>query len=393
MPRRPRTPSYRLHKARNTAVVTIDGKDQYLGPYNSPESWELYYRLLAEWAANGHSSPVIESRDIPELTINELIARYWRFARSWYVKDGEPTDAIYGIRVTLRVLRQLYGSTLVKDFGPLKLDAFITHIVEKDWSRKYCNDHIGRVKRIFKWGKSKELVPTSVYQDLLTVPGLVAGRTEARETEPIEPVSDEAVSATLPHLTCVVADMVRFQRATGARPTEVCIVRPVDIDRSGEVWEYRPASHKTQHRGRKRVVYIGPKGQAILRPYLLRPADTYCFSPAEAVAQHRTCLHESRRSRPTPSQIARTGKARPKWSPGERYTKDSYRRAIQRACRRAKSAAWSPNQLRHAVGTEVRALFGLEAAQVMLGHAKADVTQIYAERDKQLAIQVAAKIG
>ena len=47
---------------------------------------------------------------------------------------------------------------------------------------------------------------------------------------------------------------------------------------------------------------------------------------------------------------------------------------------------WHPNQLRHAVGTELRKRFGLEAAQVVLGHATADVTQIYAERDMGLAI-------
>lgn len=393
MPKRRKTPSYRLHKARNCGVVTIDGLDHYLGPYNSPESWEKYYRLLAEWAANGRAAPAVSSGETLELTINELIAAYWRFARKWYVKNGSPTDAIYGIRVALRILRQLYGTTLVKDFGPLKLDALLTHMVESGWSRRYCNDHLGRIKRVFRWGKSKELVPTNVYLDLLTVPGLKAGRTKARESEPITAVSEDVVAATLPHLTQVVADMVRFQRATGARPSEVCIIRPMDIDRSGEVWEYRPASHKTQHRGRERIVYIGPRAQGILRPYLLRSAEAHCFSPVEAVAQHRARLRTNRESKPTPSQVAAKRRAKPKRAPGRRYTKDSYRVAIQRACRRAGLEVWSPNQLRHAAGTQARALFGLEAAQVILGHAKADVTQIYAERDRRLARDVARKIG
>jgi integrase len=393
MPKRRRPPSYRLHKARNCGVVTIDGQDHYLGPYNSPESWEKYYRLLAEWAANGRAAPVVSREETLDLTVNELIAAYWRFARKWYVKNGSPTDAIYGIRVALRMLRELYGTTPVRDFGPLKLDALLTHMVEAGWSRRYCNDHLGRIKRVFRWGKSKELVPTNVYQDLLTVPGLRAGRTTARESEPITAVSEELIAATLPHLTPVVADMIRFQRATGARPSEVCIVRPVDIDRSGEVWEYRPASHKTQHRGRERVVYIGPRAQAILRPYLLRPAEEYCFSPREAVRQHRARLRANRKSKRTPTQSPGRGKAKPKRAPGTQYTKDSYRVAIQRACRRAGLEQWSPNQLRHAAGTQARALFGLEAAQVILGHAKADVTQIYAERDRQLARDVARKIG
>ena len=58
---------------------------------------------------------------------------------------------------------------------------------------------------------------------------------------------------------------------------------------------------------------------------------------------------------------------------------------------RARSA--SPNRLRHAAATEIRKQFGLEAAQVALGHRQADVTQIYAERNLTLAAEVAKKIG
>lgn len=54
---------------------------------------------------------------------------------------------------------------------------------------------------------------------------------------------------------------------------------------------------------------------------------------------------------------------------------------------------FAPNQLRHTYGTVVRATDGLEAAQVLLGHSKADVTQIYAERDTERAKSVALKIG
>jgi integrase len=60
---------------------------------------------------------------------------------------------------------------------------------------------------------------------------------------------------------------------------------------------------------------------------------------------------------------------------------------------RAKVAHWSPYQLRHLYATQVRAKYGLEAAQVALGHKTADVTQIYAERDKALAIKIAKEMG
>ena len=73
--------------------------------------------------------------------------------------------------------------------------------------------------------------------------------------------------------------MVRLQRLTGMRPEEVCMVRPVNLNREANVWLYRPASHKTEHHGRDRVVPIGPKAQGVLLRYLARDAETHCFRP------------------------------------------------------------------------------------------------------------------
>jgi hypothetical protein len=76
---------------------------------------------------------------------------------------------------------------------------------------------------MFKWAASEQLVEVAVYQVLTTVAGLRKGRTEARETDPILPVDDATVEATLPHLPAVVADMVRLQRPTGYRPSDLYI--------------------------------------------------------------------------------------------------------------------------------------------------------------------------
>ena len=204
----------------------------------------------------------------------------------------------------------------------------------------------------------------------------------------------EVVNTTLPYLPALVADMLLFQRLTGARPGEVCILRPCDIERSEDIWSYRPESHKTEHHGRERIIFIGPRAQTILRPYLLREADAYCFSPAESEKNRLAELHAGRN---TPLSCGnRPGmnrKRAPRRKAGSRYTTGSYRRAIHRACDKAAIDRWSPNQLRHSAGTEIRRQFGLEAAQVTLGHAKADVTQVYAERDAELARDVARKIG
>ena len=120
-------------------------------------------------------------------------------------------------------------------------------------------------------------------------------------------------------------------------------------------------------------------------------------------------------------------KRKPKRSAGENYTANTYRRAIHRACDVAfappeplsqrehetskqwldrltvKQKAdlekwqsehrWSPNRLRHSAGTEIRKRFGLEGAQVVLGHASANVTQVYVERDLQKAVEIMREVG
>jgi hypothetical protein len=47
----------------------------------------------------------------------------------------------------------------------------------------------------------------------------------------------------------------------GRRPQDVCLMRPRDIDREGEVWIYQPESHTTEHHGRQRVIALGNRAQ------------------------------------------------------------------------------------------------------------------------------------
>jgi integrase len=117
----------------------------------------------------------------------------------------------------------------VRDFGPLALKAIQQEMVAAGLSRGVINSRIGKIKRFFRWIVSEQLAPPTLVVGLATVMGLQRGRTPARETDPVMPVSDEVVEKTLSHLPEVVADMVRFQRLTGSRPGEVCTLRPRDM--------------------------------------------------------------------------------------------------------------------------------------------------------------------
>jgi len=239
------------------------------------------------------------------------------------------------------------------------------------------------VRRIFKWAAAEELIPPAVYHGLVVVAGLQKGRTVARETRPVGPVEDAVVDATLPHVNRFVAGMVEVQRLTGCRPGEACLLRRADIDTGGAVWLYRPATHKTAHRGKARVIAIGPRAQELLRPFFTPDLGDYLFSPARAMAELLADRAAGRVTPRYPSHVKRNKGKRvrhPKRPPAPHYTAESYGHAVARACKANGIAHWHPNQLRHTFATKVRKAEGLEAAQVMLGHARADVTQVYAER-------------
>ncbi len=396
-------PRYAKHRASGQAVVSIEGRDFYLGPHGTRASRVEYDRIVNEWLANGRRLPQ-QADEAASITVVEICAAYLKHCKAYYVKNGKQTPEVVHVTEVLKIVRELYGRHPATDFGPLALKACREKMLTRNWGRNHINTQAGRIKRMFMWAAAAEMVPGSVLENLKTVDGLRKGRTTAKESKPVMPVDDAVVDDTLPFLPPVVADMVRFQRLTGARPGEVCSMRPVDIDRSGKVWKYVPAEHKTEHHGRQRTIYIGPQGQEILRPYLLRGETENCFSPADSEKQRRAEQHASRRTPLSCGNRPGTNRKRtPKRAVGTCYTKDSYARAVNRGIDLANRdrkkdeqpalEKWSPNRLRHSKATEVRKLFGLEAAQVSLGHAKADVTQIYAERDSALAERVALATG
>lgn len=178
------------------------------------------------------------------------------------------------------------------------------------------------------------------------------------------------------------------------RPAEVCRLTPGEIDRTGGVWSYSPEKHKTAYRGKPRVVQFGPKAQQILSAVAKwDEPDTAVFRPADVKEERYAVKRAARKSKVPPSQLCRKvpSSQRVRYPP-QRYSAVTYWDVIERACQKAGVPHWHPNQLRHTFATEVRRLYGLEAAGAGLGHSKMSATEVYAERDAALA-KVAAEIG
>jgi integrase len=271
-------------------------------------------------------------------------------------------------RAVLRLLRQLFGATSASDFGPLRLRVLRQAMIDGDpdlkdragkpkprnpWSRNTVNRQVKRVRAIFRWGVSWEMVTTSVVDALDTVSSLTEGETTAAESIPRVPVSDVAFHAVRRVLREKHRDMLDLLSLTGARPGELLKLTTGIIDRSGPVWRCELAKHKTSHKGKQRVLFFNEAAQLILKKYL--SAD-----PDEKLLKMR---------------------------------RDNFGHVIQRACERAKVTPFCPYQIRHAVATRIVDEMGAEFAQRLLGHSKAAMTREYSKKAEKHAREAAQHLG
>ena len=232
---------------------------------------------------------------------------------------------------------------------------------KKALCRKIINQRIDHIKRFFKWAVSEELLPSSVYEALRTVAGLRRGHPGTCERARVKPVPQEHVEAVLPFLPPQVAAMIQLQPLMGARPTEICQIRGRSIDRTGPVWWYKidpnevardgqPENlHKTAYQENAdgsavvKLLPIGPRAQAILKPWLRESPDEYLFQPGEARQVKYQERRKKRKNTLWPSHLAHQAKkkkTKPKRVPSHRYDRHSYARAIARACKSAGVPHW-----------------------------------------------------
>ena len=387
-----RIPKYRKQGGRNKGFVEIDGERIYLaGGYGSPESRREYDRVIAEYVARRATG-----RKRPKSpTVGLLCRDYLVWAQQYYAEGGEFDH----LRYAAAPLLAIHERTGVAEFGPLALKEVRETMISgewvaggpRPWVRSHVNHQIGRIRRIFRWGVEHELVAPSVLAALESVAPLKAGRCAAAESQAVRPVDFADVEAMTGSTSPQIAAMVQLQWLTGMRSSNLCEMRPADIDRQADVWRYVPESHKSAWRGRRLCIFLGPRAQELLLPFLPRAAGDFLFSPREAIAWWADQRRANRETPIRPGQSKR--KRRAKRAPRDKYDAHSYRRAIRYACKKAGVDPWHPHRLRHACATRVRSEEGIEAAQVYLGHAHASVTEIYAQRDLDLAARIAKRLG
>jgi integrase len=354
-------PALTHHKPSGQARVRVGGRDFYLGPHGSAQAMQAYGRLIADLGAGKLPEAALADRQTPTgerpaLSVSELVLAFQRHAEAYYVgADGRITDEVHCFRSACRPLRELYGATAVDEFGPLALRAVRKRMVESGWSRGYVNKSVNRIRSVFRWGVGHELVKPATLEALRSVEGLRAGKTAAPDHPKRRPVPQEHIDAVKAEArTQRTRDLIDVQLLTAARPGELLALTTAMIDRTGDVWTARLDRHKTAHRGKERTIYFGPQSQLILRRYLDDQRPERRLFPIRV---------------------------------------DSWSHRLNAICDRLEIERFCPHRLRHTAATRLRAAHGLEVAQIMLGHAKADVTEIYAQKNHAAALEVARKVG
>src|SRR4051794_4280770 len=122
-----RNPAYRKHKATGQAVVTLNGRDYYLGQWQSAASKAEYERRIRQWQAAGGQSA--DRRE--ELTFYELLAAFLGYAKTYHVDaSGNPNSELVSFKILAKRLGKIYGGTRVSDFGPLAFKAFRKTLID-----------------------------------------------------------------------------------------------------------------------------------------------------------------------------------------------------------------------------------------------------------------------
>lgn len=376
-----RLPRLCRHRASGQACVYVDGKVRYLGRWGSTEAKLAYRAFLDERSRGPEPPPAAAPTPAPppgpvdSPTIAQAMLAFWDWAQRRYRHpDGSPTGEADSLRHALRPLRKLFGHEPIADFGPRKLYELQAAMVGTGVSRRTVNSRIKKVCRFFRWCAGHELIPAAAVDAMYKIEPVAPGMT--RETPGRRsPVPWASVEATLPHLPELHRSLVLFLWYTGARVGEALALTTGQLDRSGDVWLARLERHKNAWRGQDRVIPLGPRAIAAIRPWLRDDApDAAIFDPRRVTA--RTAVKGGARA------------------PGTRYSRCAPNNAVRRACRAAGIPRWTLAQLRHSRATALRESHGLDVASTVLGHSRPAITaQVYSREAIAHAIDAVRVAG
>lgn len=360
-------PTYRLHKASGQACCYVGRERHYLGKFGSAESKQRFAELVT---CHHSASTLADAKATPRPHLTLVAELLLRFVTDELPRYGAAEQRCFdGV---IRIVRHLFGTTPAAEFGPLRLRAVRQSMIDgapgaslpplsdgtaapdrKPWSLSFTNKQIKRLRSIFRFGVSWEMVPQSVSDSLASVKALTAGESSARESIPRTAVPEASLQAVRGLLIERHRDIFDLLLLTGGRPGEIVGLTTGMIDRTGDVWKAELVRHKTRHLGKRRVLFFNATAQKILQRYLRADPEARLFETA----------------------------------------RDSFGDAVRLACRKANVPRFVPHQLRHTTATRLVDEIGVEAAQRLLGHSQVAMTHHYSRMADRLATQAVQRLG
>lgn len=382
MPRPAQWPPRIYSHSSGQSRIRVNGRDYYLGKAGSAEAKAEYARLIVQLTAEGKVGPPEKRVAGPGFTVNEVLDRFRQHAERTYSKRGRELDQF---RLALQPLSRLYGDLPAAHFDAEKLRELQDAMLSGSWmtdedrahprrpktggvSRGVVNHRVIKIRTVWRWAEEMaKLVPPGSWAALRVVRPVRRNRPGAREGPGVKPSTLAEVKAVCRHAPPAVAAMLLVQFWSGMRSGEVRIMRAGDVDRTGEVWLYRPRQHKTDYLGHSRVIMLGRKAQAVLAAWLQgKGPDDPVF--------------------PSPGSPSHGGAGNP-------YTMDGYAQAAARAAKKAGIKGFRPYGGRHATRMRVSREVSDEAARSVLGQRSLDVALRYGSTDLDLAKKAAKKLG
>jgi hypothetical protein len=412
-------PPMTLHQT-GQARVQWEGESFYLGKYGSAAAFKAYQRLLPHLEERfyakkaGVPQPVREG----ELTIDEGLLRWFAFLTTNeagdLLPDGTLSSHFQKVKWHTRPLSELYGDQSPEAFtaqklselrGTMRTGKWREKPKPKKWAVSYANAAVKSIIEFFAWLEANGLVAPGKREHLMSIKPLRHELVQERGV-----VSDAAVETVCKYTSPTVAAIIKLQRLSAARPSEILRMTPGEIDRSRAVWVYSPRRHKTAWHGIVRQIPLGEKCQEILTPFLEKcQPDEFLFKPSDTKEWHRSRrLGKQKPDRTTPiypSELKRRKKlidqrrikrvSKPRDMSG--YNRQTYYKAVKYAIKKAKKAGeqmsdWFPYMLRHTRITEVQQKYGWEEAAAFAGHASPSTTKQYSHQRKARALELASKI-
>jgi integrase len=265
---RPNRPWFR--ESKGTWYCTLEGQKVSLkvkGRENEKEAVKAWHRLCANGTPETTplaGAPQAEPKPEPAaVSVGDVLTAYLADCEG---RIGR--KALHDYRAFLGAFAGAFGTTPA---SALTTAAAEQYARKPTWSSSTQHDFLGILSAAFTWAERVRLIERSPLVGLRKPPKVSRGATSVTSAETVKQLLAWADA----HGDTEFAALVRFLWLTGCRPSEAG-----NLTADAVHWEQRCAvltRHKTAHRGKTRVLYLGDAALAILRQQQAQHPQGYLF--------------------------------------------------------------------------------------------------------------------